>query len=205
MKKTAILRHFKRTLLTGLFVVAPASLTFMLLAWFVAAVDGALAPLMSIIGRPVPGLGLAVALLIVLTVGMLANNIVGRHLLEYFEEILLRIPVFNWLYRTIKQVAEIFSPVSKNVFRSVVLVEYPRPGVYSLGFVTNEIAVRGREAAQKLVCVYIPTNHMYIGDYILVPESRVLKTALTLQEGIQGTISAGASLPQEIKAREGAP
>lgn len=193
-------RRLKRNLLTGLFVIAPFSLTFILLAWFVATVDGLLAPLIGLIGRPVPGLGIAVALAIVLAVGALANNMAGAHLLEYFEELLLKIPVFNWLYRTIKQVADVFSPASKTAFRRVVLVEYPRPGVYSLGFVTNEFQLEKEGQGVQCVSVYVPTNHMYVGDYIVVPEDHVLKTPLTLQEGIQSTISAGASLPNYLKA-----
>lgn len=201
MNRTLASRRFKRTLLTGLFVIAPFSLTFMLLAWFVSTVDRALAPVIGLIGRPVPGLGLAVALVIVLLVGTLANNIGGQHLLEYFEEMLLRIPGFNWLYGTIKQVADVFSPSGKKAFRSVVLVEYPRPGVYSVGFVTREVCLEREGASARLACVYVPTNHMYIGDYILVPTAQVMSIPLSLQEGVQCAISAGASLPDILKPR----
>lgn len=192
------LRGLKRTLLTGLFIVAPISLSFILLAWFVALVDGLLAPVVGFIGRPVPGLGLVVAFLLVFTAGILGGNIVGRHLLEVTEELLLKIPGFSWIYRTIKQLSEAFSP-SKSSFKSVVLVEYPRPGMRQLGFVTKKVDVEGVEGAQELVCVYIPTNHMYIGDSILVPADKVLTTSLTQQEGIQAVISAGASLPAHLK------
>lgn len=193
------LRHFKRTFLTGLFVVAPFSLTFMLLAWFVATVDGFLAPLTGSLGHAVPGLGILAALALVWLAGALASNIVGQHMLEYFEEMLLRIPGINWLYKTIKQVAEVFSPTAKNAFRSVVLVEYPRPEVFSLGFVTNEVTVD--EGGRKLVCVYIPTNHMYIGDYILVPPEKAVALQMSLQEGIQSAVSAGAGLPPMLKRK----
>ena len=193
--------RLKRALLSGLFVVAPISLTFMLLAWFVSTVDSALAPLVGFIGRPIPGLGLVTATAIVLAVGMLANNIVGAHLLEYFEELLLRIPVFSWLYSTIKQVADVFSPAGKRSFRRVVLVEYPRPSVYSMGFVTKEVSLEREGQASRWACVYVPTNHIYFGDYVLVPESQVLTLPLTLQEGIQVAISAGAALPESLPVR----
>lgn len=185
--------------MTGFFVVAPLSLTFILLSWFVALVNGAVAPLVGLIGRPIPGLGLGVALLLVWLAGTLASNIAGQHILEWVEDILLKIPVFNWLYRTIKQVSDVFSPAGRATYRSVVLVEYPRPGVYSFGFVTNQLALEKPGGKQDCVTVYIPTNHMYVGDYILVPRENLLYTALTQQQGVQATISAGASLPGALK------
>lgn len=194
-------RRFKRILLTGLFIVAPASLTFILLSWFVQALDHALAaPVAGLVGRPLPGLGLVTALVIVLAVGVLGSNIAGQHMLEVVEELLLRIPVFNWLYRTIKQVSVVFSPTNKSGFRSVVLVEYPRPGVYSIGFATNQVTLREGDKRTELVSVFIPTNHMYIGDTVLVPKDKVIATDLTQQQGIQATISAGATMPDLIKS-----
>jgi uncharacterized membrane protein len=199
--KTAPWRGLKRTLVTGLFIVAPISLTFLLLAWFVSLVDGLIEPLISVIGRPVPGLGLVVAFLIVLMAGVLGSNIIGQQLLELTEEMLLKIPLFNWVYRTIKQLSEVFSPASKTSFKHVVLVEYPRPGCWSLGFVTNEFAVEGGKAPGALVSVYVPTNHMYVGDIVLVPPDQVHYTKLTQQEGVSAVISAGAALPKQLKSR----
>ena len=193
-------RRLQRTLLTGLFIVAPISLSFILLAWFIALVDGLLAPVIGFIGRPVPGLGLLVAFGLVLTAGILGSNLVGQHLLEIAEDVLLKIPVFNWVYRTIKQLSEVFSPAGRANFKSVVLVEYPRPGVYSLGFVTRKVSLETGDGLRPMVCVYVPTNHMYIGDSILVPADKVLVTGLSQQDGIQAAMSAGAALPDVIRA-----
>jgi uncharacterized membrane protein len=197
--KVAPLRRLKRILLTGLFIVAPISLSFMLLAWLVALIDGLLSPLIGVVGRPMPGLGLVIAFLIVLGAGVLGSNMIGQHLLELAEEMLLRIPVFNWVYRTIKQLSEVFSPSGKSSFKSVVLIEYPRPGVYSMGFVTNQVSVQAAGEPRALVCVYVPTNHMYIGDSVLVPADKIIALKMTQQEGIQAAISAGASLPAVLK------
>lgn len=196
-------KRLQRTLLTGLFIVAPFSLTFLLLAWFVELIEGALAPLVSLIGRPVPGLGLFVAFLIVLGVGVLASNIAGQHVLEWAEEMLLKIPGFNWIYSTLKQLSEVFAPTSKAAYRGVVLIEYPRPHVYSLGFVTNEVALEKGPGAQKLTAVYVPTNHMYIGDVVLVPTEQLIFLQLNQQEGMQAVISAGAALPAHLRAHKG--
>lgn len=198
-------RGLKRTLVTGLFIVAPIGLTFVLLAWFVSLIDGLLAPVIGVAGRPIPGIGLVVAFVIVLMAGVLGSNIIGQQLLELTEELLLKIPVFNWVYRTIKQLSEVFSPAGRANFKSVVLVEYPRPGVYSLGFVTNQINVEGAGSPGDLVAVYIPTNHMYIGDVVFAPPSSVIYTRLSQQDGIQAMISAGAALPPSVRVSEKKP
>ena len=199
--KLPLRKRLQRTLLTGLFIVAPISLSLFLVLWLVALVDGLLAPLAGLIGRPVPGLGLVVALGLVFAAGVLGSNLVGQHLLELAEELLLKIPLFNWVYKTVKQMSEVFSPSGKSNFKSVVLVEYPRPGVYSMGFVTNQLTAEIGGKSQALVCVYVPTNHMYIGDSVLVPADKIITTKLSQQEGIQTAISAGASLPAVLKAK----
>ncbi|MBI4677996.1 MAG: DUF502 domain-containing protein [Elusimicrobia bacterium] len=192
-------RRLKHTLISGLFIVGPLSLTFMLLAWFVALVDKALAPVIGFIGRPVPGLGLATAVLIVLAAGVLGSHVVGQHVLEVVEEIVLRVPGLNWLYRTIKQISDVFSPSAKETLKHFVVVEYPRPGVYRFGFVTKELTIESGRLPRDFVAVFIPTNHLYIGDCVLVPKDAVLSTELTQQQGIQAVLSAGAALPSTIR------
>lgn len=194
-------RSLKSTLLTGFFIVGPFSLTFLLLAWFVSMIDAAVSPLVSFFGRPIPGLGLIVAFALIYAAGLIGSNIVGQHALEFFEDLLLKIPVFNWLYKTIKQVSEVFSPAGKASFKGVALVEYPRPESFSLGFVTNEFSLDRGKGPEKLVAVYVPSNHMYIGDIVLVPAQRVIMTKLSQQQGIQAVISAGAALPASLKAQ----
>lgn len=200
MRAPTVLRSVRRTLLTGLFIVTPFSLTFIVLAWTLQMIDAAVAPIVGLVGRPIPGLGLIAGLLLIYVAGLIGSNMVGQHVLELAEELLMKIPVFNWLYRTIKQVSEVFSPSNKNNFKGVVLVEYPRPGCWSMGFVTNEVVLENGGEKTPLVSVYIPTNHMYIGDFVLVPADRVTATKLTQNEGIQAAVSAGAALPQIIKA-----
>lgn len=193
-------RRLKRTLLTGFFIVAPVSLTFILLTWFVALVDSIVAPLFGFIGRPIPGLGLISALLIVLAAGVVGSNLAGQHALELAEDFLLKIPGFNWLYGTIKQMSDVFSPANHKNFSSVVIIEYPRPGVYSVGFVTGGTALESGAERRDLVAVYVPTNHMYIGDTVLVPADKVTYTDMAQQQGFQAMISAGAALPPTIRA-----
>ncbi len=199
-------RNLKRYMVTGFLVVAPISITIFLLWSFAGWIDNLLSPIVTpILGQYIPGLGVAVGMVLLLLVGFLSSKMMGQHLLEVVEDILLRIPVFNWLYRTVKQLTEAFTPTGSLHFKSVVMVEYPRPGVYQLGFVTHETEIPKDGGTMKSFCVYIPTNHVYIGDIILVPAEKVVETDIPLQEGIQIFLSAGASLPYKINQKNRGP
>ncbi|MFA6028943.1 MAG: DUF502 domain-containing protein [Elusimicrobiota bacterium] len=192
-----LLLQLRRQLITGFLIVGPAGISAYLLVWVVGTVDGLLAgPAHALIGHRVPGLGFATALGILFVVGSLASNFFGRQLLESVEELMLRIPVFNGLYRTLKRMTDAFAP-GQGQFRSVVLVEYPRPGVRSLGFVTGRTAW-GEGPEAELVAVFVPTNNLYIGDIVLVPKGAVSETGLTLEQGVQAVLSAGSALPSRI-------
>jgi uncharacterized membrane protein len=193
--------RLQRYFVTGLFTVIPFGLSALVMWWLVALVDNSLGPVVwAFTGRVIPGLGLLIALLIIPAAGWLASNVIGGRILEMLEDLFLHIPVFKWFYGTAKQATEAFSPQKKDAFKSVVLVEYPRPGVYSLGFVTGETQLDGDGAAKPLASVYVPSNHMYIGEIVLVPKDHVIPTSLTVQQGIQTVLAAGGGLPARIKA-----
>lgn len=196
-------RRVKRHLLTGFLVLAPLSISVFLLLWLVSWVDGLLSPVVyGLIGREVPGLGVMTALVLALGAGWLASNVIGQHILETIEDLVFHVPGLNWLYRTVKQLTEVFSPGGKAQFRSVVMVEYPRPGVFQLGFATGAVRHEEGGAARTLTSVYIPTNHLYIGDVILVPSAKVKETTMSLQQGVQFFLSAGATSGQKPHAGE---
>lgn len=192
-------RRFKRYLLTGFLVLAPLSLSVYVLLMLVRLVDGLLAPIAFVlIGREVPGLGLVTAVTLALAAGWLASNIIGQQLLEMLEDLVLHVPLLNWVYRTVKQLTEVFSPGGQAQFKSVVMVEYPREGVFQLGFATGTVARGESGQIETLTSVYIPTNHLYIGDLVLVPPARLRATSMSLQEGIQYFLSLGASVPPAL-------
>jgi len=194
---------WRQYLLTGLFVTVPIGVSLLVVVWFITFVDQTAAPpLDAFLGVHIPGIGLLTAFLSVLAAGVLASHVVGQTLLELGERVILVVPGLNWLYRTIKQIVEVFSPENPAAFRRVVLVEHPKPGSYSLGFVTKELQVDlGDGRAQEMVSVYIPTNHFYLGDFVMFPVSAVHPTPLTVQQGIQCALSAGAAIPERLSAR----
>ena len=199
------MEKFKRYLVTGVLIIAPIGITLFVLVSLAAMLDYFLAPVAQLLlGRRVPGVGLITLLPVVLAAGFLGSNIKGKHILDVMEYFLLHIPVFNWLYRTVKQLTEVLSPSGALQFRSVVLVEYPRPEIRSIGFVTNKVCLeRADGKREELASVYVPTNHIYIGDTILVPPSKLIETHMTLQEGVQCLLSAGATFPKLIIAGSG--
>jgi len=190
--------RLKRYFISGFFTVIPLGLSLLVVWSFVGGVDRTLAPVLdAALGFHLPGLGLITGLILILAAGVLASHVVGERLLELAEDVLTRIPVFKWVYGTIKQMTEAFSPANKASFKSVVFVEYPRPGVYSLGFATGETVLDLPDGARKkLTSVYVPTNHVYIGDLIFIPTEHVVPSPMTIQQGIQAALSAGAVLPE---------
>jgi len=192
--------RLRRYFISGFFTLIPIGLSVLVVWSFVSGVDRTLAPVLdAALGFRLPGLGLIAALILILAAGALASHVVGERLLVFAEDILGRIPVFKWVYGTIKQMTEAFSPANKASFKSVVFVEFPRPGVYSLGFVTGETILDLPDGThKKLTSVYVPTNHVYIGDLIFVPSEHVIATQMGIQQGIQVALSAGAVTPERL-------
>ena len=197
MKLRDRLQHY---FVSGFFTLVPISLSVVVVFWLVRATDAVLSqPVDAAFGFHVPGLGLAAAALVILGAGALASHVAGERMLGILESAIMRLPAFKWVYGTIKQMTEAFSPEKKSSLKSVVVIEYPRPGVYSLGFVTSETSLAlGEKTPTELMAVYVPTNHIYIGDVVLVPKDKVIATEIGVQQGIQTMLSAGATLPARL-------
>jgi uncharacterized membrane protein len=195
---------FKVRFITGFFVIVPVVLTAWVLWVFFREVDGFLSPVFEeLLGRRIPALGFLAASLLILLVGVVATNVVGRRVLQWAEGILFRTPVVRRVYPAIKELVEAFSPRRRAGFREFVIVEYPREGIYAYGFVTGEVRVEGVNP-QPLVSVFVPTNHLYLGDIILAPRAAVVSTGLTIEEGIRIILSAGTAAPRRIQGAGGA-
>ncbi len=148
---------------------------------------------------------LALALGLISLVGLLARNYIGRKIIEWFELALLRVPLLNKVYSATKQVNDAFSSTNKTTFRTVVLVEFPRPGVYSLGFITSEEApeVQAR-LGRKLVCVFVPTTpNPTAGFLLLVAQDRLTRLDMSVTEAIKYVVSLGSISPPAVAAPAG--
>ena len=196
--KQRIESWFKVRFITGFFVTVPVVLTVWVLWVFYREVDGFLSPVYEqVLRRQVPALGFLTAIAIIFVMGVIATNVVGRRVLQWGERVLLRVPVYGRVYPAVKQLIEAFSPRRRSGFREFVVVEHPREGIYAYGFRTSEVRVEGVKP-ETLVTVYVPTNHLYLGDIILVPRDAVIPTGLTIEEGIRIILSAGTAAPRRI-------
>jgi len=189
---------FKVRFFTGVFVTLPVVLTAWVFWLFYSSVDDFLAPLFQhLVGRHVPGLGFLTAVLIIFCVGVFATNVVGRRILQWAERVILYIPLVRRVYPTVKDFVDAFSPNRRSGFREFVVVEHPRDGAYAYGFLTGDVRVDGTKP-DALVSVYVPTNHLYLGDIVLVPRDAIVPTGLTVEDGIRIILSAGTAAPPRL-------
>jgi uncharacterized membrane protein len=189
---------FKVRFFTGVFVTLPVVLTAWVFWLFYSSVDDFLAPLYGhILGHHIPGLGFLTAILIIFCVGLFATNVVGRRILQWAERVILYIPLVRRVYPTVKDFVDAFSPNRRTGFREFVIVEHPRDGAYAYGFLTGDVRVEGTKP-ETLVSVYVPTNHLYLGDILLVPRDAVVSTGLSVEDGIRIILSAGTAAPPRL-------
>ena len=185
--------------ITGFFVTVPAIATSWLLYVFWDAIDTFFSPgYERLFGRRIPGLGFLTAVVLVLVMGTIATNVLGRRILARIELLFIRVPIFRSVYPSIKQLIESFSPEKRQSFKAVVLAEHPREGEFVFGFVTSEVVVESPAGKREMVTVFVPTNNLYLGDVIVLLKKDVITTGLTVEEGIRVILSAGTATPARL-------
>lgn len=196
------MQWLRRRMIAGFFVMVPLVISVAALVWIFGIIDGFTAPVSErVLGRMVPGLGILITLLVVLLAGILATNVIGRRVLARTESWLMRVPVFRTVYAPVKQLVVAFSPDNEYGFKRVVMVEDPNRGML-MGFLTKEFTVERGTGPEALVAVYVPTNHLYLGDIVLCPRSRVFFPDVSVEEGIRIFLTGGMSLPARISNKE---
>lgn len=198
---TSIRATLKRKFLAGLIVSIPAVITVLVIVWFFEFVDGILGPFYNkVLGYDVHGLGFISAVILIFLIGIISTNVFGKKVIGFFEKAIVRIPVFKGIYTAIKQLVDAFSPENKSSFKKFVIVEYPKPGAYAFGFLTKECTIKASKSGKELClrAVYIPTNHLYLGDIVLFNEGDVFYTDIPIEEGIRIMLSGGIATPSMI-------
>ena len=193
-----MIQWLRRSFLAGFFVMVPLIVSIAALVWIVGVIDDFAAPVSArILGRQVPGLGILTTIIVLLIVGAIASNMFGKRALQRGESILLRVPVFRMIYAPVKQIVVAFSPENDAGFKRVVLVqELGRRFV--LGFLTREFTVNRGQGAEAFVAVYVPTNHLYIGDVVVYPREQVIFPDLSVEEGLRVFLTGGMALPSRL-------
>ena len=195
------MQWLRRSFLAGFFVTVPLVISVAALVWIFGIIDGFTEPLATrVLGREVPGLGLLITLLVVLTVGAVATNVLGRRLLARGERWLMMIPVFRTIYAPVKQLVVAFSPDNETGFKRVVMVDDPSRG-WVMGFLTKEFEVDRGRGPETLIAVYVPTNHLYLGDIMIYPRERAMFPDISVEEGVRIFLTGGMSLPGRIEGK----
>ena len=198
-----MLKHFRRYMVAGILVWLPIGVTVFLLRILIGLMDRTLLLLPeqyrpeNLFGFSVPGLGFVLTILVLLVTGVLAANIVGRSMVNLWEVMLDRIPIVRSIYSAAKNFAEIVFSDSSHSFKRVLLIEYPRKGLYSLAFQTSsELGeVQGR-TGEEVVCTFVPTTpNPTSGFIIIVPKKDVVVLDMDVDEALKMIISLGVVVP----------
>jgi uncharacterized membrane protein len=188
-------KHLKGTFIAGLFIVIPIGITIFILKFLFNFTDGILSSYLdNLIGLifnqdlHIPGLGIITGAVVIYLAGLLATNVLGTQLLKLGDSLLTRIPLVNSIYSSSKQLTKVFRE-GKSSYRRAVFVEWPRPGVKAVGFVTAEVERNG----ERLVVVYVPTMpNPTSGFALFFREEDVADSGMTVEEALKFVVSGGA-------------
>jgi uncharacterized membrane protein len=197
------MQWLRRSFIAGFFVTVPLFITVAALVWLFSIVDGFTTPLYDkLLGRRIPGLGTASTALAIVLVGAFAKNVIGRRVLLRTEGYLLRVPVFRSIYAPVRQLVAAFSPDNESGFKRVVMIEDAKRG-FALGFLTKEFTVDRGSGPEALVAVYVPTNHLYLGDIVICERDRTSFPDISVEEGIRIFLTGGMALPSRVRNARG--
>jgi uncharacterized membrane protein len=195
-------RRLRKLFLGGLVVLVPIVLTANALVWLFRFVDGLAGPFWeALLGRAVPGAGFVTTVAVVFLAGLLFSFGPLKRLLDGLEQVVDAVPVVGLVYGTTKKVLSgIGGPGAENAFQRFVLARLP--GRTTPGFLTGTFTLRRRDGSVHEVCtVYVPTNHLYVGDVVVLPRTDVIETDLSVEDGVSLLLSAGASVPPRVDER----
>jgi uncharacterized membrane protein len=193
----------RRWLLAGLLVLVPLAVTVWLLNWIIGTLDQTLQILPAdwhpdkLLGFHIPGFGVLLALAIVLSIGALATNFLGKKLVSWWDALLSRIPIVRSIYSSVKQVSDTLFSENGNAFRKALLVQWPREGVWTIAFQTG---MPGGDVANHLqgdyLSVYVPTTPNPTGGYfIMLPKADCIELKMSVDEALTYVISMGVVVP----------
>ena len=192
----------RRYLVAGVLVWLPILATLWVISFIVGLMDSILLWLPTryqpeaLIGFRLPGFGIVIALVVLLVTGLIVSNLIGKRLVQYWDGVIRRIPLVRSIHGGVKSFAEsVFS--TSNSFRKVVMIQYPRAGIWSIGFITSEdVAEIHDKTGVSHACVYIPTTpNPTSGFIVMVPSSEVVELQMTVDSAMKMIITCGVVMP----------
>jgi len=204
-------KNLRRYLVAGILVWLPIGITIVLLRILIGLLDRSLVLIPArfqpevLLGVAIPGLGLVLTLAVLLLTGVLAANFVGRSLVAFWERILERIPIVRSVYSASKNFAEIVFSDSDQSFKKVLLIEYPRKGLYGLAFQTStDLGEIQSRTGEDVVCTFVPTTpNPTSGFIIIIPKKDVIELDMEVDEALKMIISLGVVVPSWRKEQIG--
>jgi uncharacterized membrane protein len=195
------LAWLRRRFLSGFFYAVPLIISVAALVWIFNVLDSLTGPVYArLLGRDVPGLGLATTAAFVLLVGVIGNNVVGKRLVQQGEALLQKIPVFRTVYSPIRQLLAAFSPDSESSLKRVAMVR-DGCGGFRMGFVTKDFTADVDGRPQPLVAVYVPTNNLYLGDIFIYDRDSVVYPEMSVQDGVRVFLTGGMAIADRLAIR----
>ena len=203
--KKSILAKIRGYFLTGIIVTAPVGLTFYVSFLFIGFIDSKVRNLIpvkyhydNILPFEIPGIGLLIVFIMLTFIGFLTAGIIGRYIIKLGERIIARLPIIRSVYGALKQIFESVLKTSSKSFREVVLIEYPRKGIWAIGFITGDTKGEVQEISKNtLVNVFLPTTPNPTSGFLLfVPRKDLRVLNMNVEEGIKMVISGGIVTPK---------
>ncbi|KAG5406157.1 hypothetical protein IGI04_012276 [Brassica rapa subsp. trilocularis] len=180
-------------------ILLPMAITFYVTWWFIHFVDGFFSPIYAQLGIDIFGLGFITSITFIFLVGVFMSSWLGTSVLNLGEWFIKRMPFVRHIYNASKQISTAISPdQNTQAFKEVAIIRHPRIGEYAIGFITSTVVLQTYTDEEELCCVYVPTNHLYIGDVFLVNTKDVIRPNLSVREGIEIVVSGGMSMPQVL-------
>ncbi len=198
-----LVNNIKNKMAAGLLVMIPLGITIFILRFLFDLADGVLAPYIKktasfFLGEDsyIPGLGMIAGILVIYVAGIVATNVFGRRMVDFWDRVLSRIPVVKSIYTSSKQIINVFSKGGRDAFRRAVYVEFPREGCFSIAFITNNVRA---ESGKRYYTVFVPTSPNPTSGYVLLlQEDKVYPAAFGVEEAMKIIMSGGMVVPEVI-------
>ena len=209
-KSKSFLSKIRSYFLTGVIITAPVGLTFYVAILFIGFVDSRVRNIIpekyhydNLLPIEIPGIGLLFVFILLTFIGFLTAGLIGRFIIKLGERIISRLPIIRSVYGALKQIFESVIASSSKSFREVVLIEYPRKGVWAIGFITGDTKGEVQNATKEnMVNVFLPTTPNPTSGFLLfVPRKDVIILDMNVEEGIKMVISGGIVTPKQKKIK----
>jgi len=196
--KAGIGKTLRSQFLTGLLIIVPLGASILILIWIFNAIDNILQPVINRIwGHDIVGVGFAVMIILIYLAGLVGRNVIGKRILQWGDSLLNRVPIFRFLYRSIRQIMTSFSAPDNSGFMQVVIVDFPNKGMKTLGFITNEIFDKN---GKKSLSIFIPhAPNPMTGFLQIYNDADVTRTKITVDEAMKWVVSVGRVMPGDIQ------